>query len=137
MVNFGIPYGISAFGLSQRLGTIGRQEAQVIIDQYFAQFPGIPAYMQGVIEQARSRGYVETLSGRRRFLRDIGSRNATIRAAAERNAINMPIQGTAADMIKQAMTRIHTSLRTEATRLTTTTTSSRRTGARSGTRRNA
>ena len=113
MVNFGIPYGISAFGLSQRLGTIGRQEAQEIIDQYFAQFPGIPAYMQGVIEQARSRGYVETLSGRRRFLRDIGSRNATIRAAAERNAINMPIQGTAADMIKQAMTRIHTSLRTE------------------------
>lgn len=119
MVNFGIPYGISAFGLSQRLGTIGRQEAQKIIDQYFAQFPGIPAYMQSVIEQARTRGYVETISGRRRFLKDIDSRNATIRAAAERNAINMPIQGTAADMIKQAMTRIHTSLQTKklATRL--------------------
>lgn len=113
MVNFGIPYGISAYGLSQRLGTIGRQEAQEIIDQYFAQFPGIPTYMQGVISQAREKGYVETLSGRRRFLRDIGSRNATIRAAAERNAINMPIQGTAADMIKRAMTRIHISLQTQ------------------------
>jgi DNA polymerase-1 len=113
MVNFGIPYGISAYGLSQRLGTIGRQEAQVIIDHYFAQFPGIPAYMQSVISQAREKGYVETLSGRRRFLRDIDSRNATIRAAAERNAINMPIQGTAADMIKLAMTRIHISLQTQ------------------------
>ena len=113
MVNFGIPYGISAYGLSQRLGTIGRQEAQVIIDHYFAQFPGIPTYMQNVISQAREKGYVETLSGRRRFLRDIDSRNATIRAAAERNAINMPICRTAADMIKRAMTRIHTSLQAQ------------------------
>jgi DNA polymerase-1 len=110
MVNFGIPYGISAFGLAQRLGNVSRTEAQNIIDSYFAQFPGIPGYMERVKEQARLKGYVETLSGRRRHLRDINSGNATIRAAAERNAINMPIQGTAADMIKIAMTRIHNAI---------------------------
>ena len=110
MVNFGIPYGISAFGLAQRLGTVSRTQAQDIIDSYFAQFPGIPGYMERVKEQARQKGYVETLSGRRRNLRDINSSNATIRAAAERNAINMPIQGTAADMIKIAMTRIQAAL---------------------------
>lgn len=110
MVNFGIPYGISAFGLAQRLGTVSRTEAQDIIDSYFSQFPGIPGYMERVKEEARSKGYVETLSGRRRQLRDINSSNGTIRAAAERNAINMPIQGTAADMIKLAMTRISTAL---------------------------
>lgn len=106
MVNYGIAYGISAFGLSQRLG-IPRQEGAAIIDQYFKQFPGIRKYMSDTIEFARQHGYVETLTGRRRYLRDIRSANATIRNAAERNAINMPIQGTAADMIKIAMINIH------------------------------
>ncbi|MGC6425094.1 MAG: DNA polymerase I [Lentimonas sp.] len=110
MVNFGIPYGISAFGLAQRLGTISRTEAQEIIDNYFAQFPGIPGYMERMKEGAKENGYVETITGRRRYLRDIDSRNGTIRAAAERNAINMPIQGTAADLIKLAMVRIQNSL---------------------------
>jgi len=110
MVNFGIPYGISAFGLAQRLGTVSRTEAQAIIDNYFQQFPGIPGYMEAQKQSAQSKGYVETVCGRRRHLRDINSANATIRAAAERNAINMPIQGTAADMIKRAMVRIHKSM---------------------------
>lgn len=106
MVNFGIPYGISAFGLAQRLGTVSRTEAQEIIDEYFKQFPGIPGYMEAQKSKAREMGYVETVCGRRRYLRDINSSNGTVRGAAERNAINMPIQGTAADMIKLAMTRI-------------------------------
>ncbi len=110
MVNFGIPYGISAFGLAQRLGTVSRTEAQEIIDSYFAQFPGIPGYMEAQKESAQKKGYVETVCGRRRYLRDIKSSNGTIRAAAERNAINMPIQGTAADMIKIAMVRIQKSI---------------------------
>ena len=110
MVNFGIPYGISAFGLAQRLGTVSRGEAQEIIDSYFAQFPGIPDYMDAQRESAKSKGYVETICGRRRHLRDINSSNGTIRAAAERNAINMPIQGTAADMIKIAMVRVQKSI---------------------------
>ena len=110
MVNFGIPYGISAFGLAQRLGTVSRTEAQEIIDSYFAQFPGIPGYMKAQKERAKDKGYVETQCGRRRHLRDINSGNGTIRAAAERNAINMPIQGTAADMIKIAMVRIQKSI---------------------------
>ncbi len=110
MVNFGIPYGISAFGLAQRLGTVSRTEAQEIIDSYFAQFPGIPGYMETQKESAKKKGYVETQCGRRRYLRDINSANGTIRAAAERNAINMPIQGTAADMIKIAMVRIQNSI---------------------------
>ena len=110
MVNFGIPYGISAFGLAQRLGTVSRTEAQEIIDSYFAQFPGIPGYMETRKESAKKKGYVETQCGRRRYLRDINSANGTIRAAAERNAINMPIQGTAADMIKIAMVRIQNSI---------------------------
>lgn len=105
MVNFGIIYGISAFGLSQRLG-IPRSDAGAIIDQYFRQYPGIQAYMNETISFARDHGYVETVTGRRRYLPDIGSANATVRGAAERNAINMPIQGTAADMIKIAMVRI-------------------------------
>jgi DNA polymerase I len=106
MVNYGIAYGISAFGLSQRLG-IPRKEAAEIIDQYFKQFPGIRTYMDETIEFARKHGYVETITGRRRYLRDIRSLNNTIRGAAERNAINAPIQGTAADMIKIAMVNIH------------------------------
>jgi DNA polymerase-1 len=110
MVNFGIPYGISAFGLAQRLGTVSRTEAQAIINNYFAQFPGIPGYMSRMQASAKEKGYVETITGRRRYLQDINSRNATIRAAAERNAINMPIQGTAADMIKIAMVNVQTAL---------------------------
>ncbi len=104
-VNFGIIYGISAFGLSQRVG-IPRFEAKEIIDNYFAQFPGIKKYMDDTIAFARDNGYVETISGRRRNLRDINSRNANIRGFAERNAINAPIQGSAADMIKIAMINI-------------------------------
>lgn len=110
MVNFGIPYGISAFGLAQRLGNTSRSEAQEIIDNYFQQFPGTRAFMDSQKEFALKNGYVETLCGRRRQLPDIESRNATIRNAAERNAINMPIQGTAADMIKLAMTRVQKSI---------------------------
>jgi len=109
MVNFGIIYGISAFGLAQRLG-IPRGEAAEIITQYFAQFPGVRGYLDTTIAFARQHGYVETVTGRRRYLRDIKSANGTIRAAAERNAINAPIQGTAADMIKLAMIAIHREL---------------------------
>jgi DNA polymerase-1 len=106
MVNYGIAYGISAFGLAQRLA-IPRRAAAEIIDHYFAQFQGIRAFMNGTVEFCRAHGYVETVAGRRRYLRDIQSANGTIRAAAERNAINAPIQGTAADMIKLAMVRVH------------------------------
>jgi DNA polymerase-1 len=109
MVNFGIAYGISAFGLSQRLG-IPRAEAGEIINQYFKQFPGIRRYMDDTIEFARQHGYVETVTGRRRYIRDIRSANNTVRGDAERNAINAPIQGTAADMIKLAMINIQREL---------------------------
>ena len=109
MVNYGIAYGISAFGLSQRLG-IPRKEGSAIIGQYFAQFPGIRRYMDETIAFAREHGYVQTVTGRRRYLRDIRSANNTIRSAAERTAINAPIQGTAADMIKIAMVQIHQEL---------------------------
>ncbi len=105
MVNFGIIYGISAFGLADRLN-ISRTEAKEIIDNYFTQYPGIREYMDLSIEKARKKGYVETIMGRRRYLRDINSANATVRGFAERNAINAPIQGSAADMIKVAMIRI-------------------------------
>ncbi len=109
MVNYGIAYGISAFGLAQRLA-IPRKEAAEIIDQYFKQFPGIARYMDETIDTCRERGYVETVTGRRRYIRDIRSSNATVRGGAERNAINAPIQGTAADMIKIAMVNIHREL---------------------------
>ena len=105
-VNFGIIYGISAFGLSQRVG-ISRKEAKEIIDNYFEKFPGVKQYMDSTIAFAQQHGYVETILGRRRYIRDINSRNATVRGFAERNAINAPIQGSAADMIKLAMIRIH------------------------------
>lgn len=105
-VNFGIIYGQSAFGLSQGLG-IPRKEAADIIEQYFAQFVGIKQYMSDTMNFARENGYVCTLMGRRRYLRDINSANATVRGFAERNAINAPIQGSAADMIKIAMINIH------------------------------
>jgi DNA polymerase-1 len=104
--NFGIIYGISAFGLSQRLG-ISRTEAKEIIDAYFREFPGVKAYMDQSIEKARKDEFVETILGRRRYLRDINSRNMTMRGFAERNAINAPLQGSAADLIKVAMIRIH------------------------------
>lgn len=104
-VNFGIIYGQSAFGLSQNLG-IPRKEAQEIIENYFSQYPGIKKYMSDTIEFARENGYVETIMKRRRYLRDINSANATVRGFAERNAINAPIQGSAADMIKYAMINI-------------------------------
>jgi len=106
MVNFGIIYGISAFGLSQRLG-IPRREASEIIKTYFEQYPAIAEFMEEVTESVRESGYAQTLSGRRRYFKDIKSGNASIRANAERAAINSPIQGTAADMIKLAMVRIH------------------------------
>jgi DNA polymerase-1 len=105
-VNFGIIYGQSAFGLSQSLG-IPRKEAAEIIENYFAQFPGIRNYMKDTMNFARENGYVTTLMGRRRYLRDINSANQTVRGFAERNAINAPIQGSAADMIKIAMINIH------------------------------
>lgn len=105
-VNFGIIYGQSAFGLSQNL-KISRKEAAEIIDQYFAQYSGIRNYMSQTIETAKEKGYVETILKRRRYLRDINSANMTVRGFAERNAINAPIQGSAADMIKVAMIHIH------------------------------
>ena len=105
MVNFGLIYGISAYGLSQRLN-IPRKEAAAIINNYFEQYPGIKAYMDKQIEFARENGFVETIMGRRRYLKDINSANAVVRGFAERNAINAPIQGSSADMIKIAMINI-------------------------------
>jgi DNA polymerase-1 len=101
-VNFGIIYGISAFGLSQNIG-VSRTEAKEIIDNYFEEFPKVKEYMDWSIAQAREKEYVETVMGRRRYLREINSRNAVMRAGAERNAINAPIQGSAADIVKKAM----------------------------------
>jgi DNA polymerase I len=103
--NFGIIYGISAFGLSERL-TIPRSEAKAIIDGYFESFPGVKIFMDDCIRKAREAGYVETIFGRKRYLPDINSRNAVVRGVAERNAINAPIQGAAADIIKKAMVDI-------------------------------
>ena len=111
-VNFGIIYGISAFGLSQRVG-ISRGEAKEIIDNYFREFGGVRDYMDEAVRKAQENGYVETILGRRRYIRDIHSRNAVMRGFAERNAINAPIQGSAADMIKVAMIRIHDWLKSE------------------------
>ncbi len=111
-VNFGIIYGQGAFGLADNLG-ISRTEAKEIIDNYKKQFPGIQQYMDDTINFARENGYVETLMGRKRWLRDINSANFTVRGFAERNAINSPIQGTAADMIKLAMKKIHAAMKKE------------------------
>ncbi|MEQ9466781.1 MAG: DNA polymerase I [Ekhidna sp.] len=105
-VNFGIIYGISAYGLSQNLN-ISRGEAQEIIDSYFKEFPNVKKYMDATIEKAKKDEYVETILGRRRYLRNINSRNFTMRGFDERNAINAPIQGSAADIIKIAMINIH------------------------------
>lgn len=108
-VNFGIIYGQGAFGLADNLG-ISRTEAKEIIENYKKQFPGIQKYMDETINFARENGYVQTLMGRKRWLRDINSANFTVRGFAERNAINSPIQGTAADMIKLAMQKVHTAM---------------------------
>ena len=111
-VNFGIIYGQGAFGLADNLG-ISRTEAKEIIDNYKKEFPGIQKYMDDSINFARENGYVETLMGRKRWLRDINSANFTVRGFAERNAINSPIQGTAADMIKLAMQKVHAAMKKE------------------------
>lgn len=105
-VNFGIVYGISAFGLAEQLG-IPQKEAKALIQEYFAQYPDIKSYIDSNIAFAREHGYAQTLLGRRRYLPDINSRNASARSFAERNAVNMPIQGTSADMIKIAMIKVH------------------------------
>ena len=113
--NFGIIYGITVFGLAERLD-IARDEAKMLIDGYFATFPQVHDYMEKSKEIARQKGYVTTLFGRRRYLPDINSHNATVRGFAERNAINAPIQGTAADIIKVAMIRIHNRFKAEGIR---------------------
>lgn len=110
--NFGIIYGISAFGLAQQL-ECSRTEAKQLIDDYFAAFPRVIQYIESQKELARQRGYAETLFGRKRYLPDIHSQNATVRSFAERNAVNAPIQGTAADIIKMAMVSIHRRLKEE------------------------
>ena len=110
--NFGIMYGISSFGLAQRL-KIGRAEAKKIIEDYFLNFPAISSYINDTVASARETGYVETIFGRRRYLPDITSKNGTVRALAERNAINAPIQGTSADIIKLAMINVDRRMREE------------------------
>ncbi len=105
-VNFGILYGLGAYGLSQRLG-IGRTEAQKIIDDYLNKYPGIKKYVEDTIATTQKKGYAETLCGRRRYFPNINSQNRNLRSADERAAINLPIQGTAADMMKIAMIGIH------------------------------
>ncbi|MBT8121306.1 MAG: DNA polymerase I, partial [Gammaproteobacteria bacterium] len=105
-INFGLIYGMSAFGLAKQLG-IARGAAQEYIDRYFERYPGVHDYMEATREQAREQGYVETVFGRRLYLPDIKARNAQQRQAAERTAINAPMQGTAADIIKRAMIDLH------------------------------
>ena len=104
-VNFGIIYGVSAFGLSEQTG-LSRSESKDLIDAYYETYPVLKKYMENQIQTAREQGYVETILGRRRYLKDINSRNAVVRGHAERNAVNAPIQGTAADIIKIAMIRL-------------------------------
>lgn len=111
-VNFGIIYGVSAFGLSQQTD-LNRTEAKELIDTYYTTYPKLRAYMQDQVEFARENGYVETVLGRRRYLKDINSQNAVVRGAAERNAVNAPIQGSAADIIKLAMITIQSKLESE------------------------
>jgi DNA polymerase-1 len=105
MVNFGLIYGMSAFGLASRLG-IERGEAQRYVELYFQRYPGVRRYMEETRQQARERGYVETVFGRRLYLNDIAARNSALRQGAERAAINAPMQGTAADIIKRAMIEV-------------------------------
>lgn len=108
-VNFGIIYGVSAFGLSNQTN-LSRGEAKELIDTYYETYPKLKAYMTRQVDFARDHGYVQTVLGRRRYLKDINSRNAVVRSGAERNAINAPIQGSAADIIKVAMIKIHEKL---------------------------
>ena len=108
-VNFGVVYGISDFGLANNLG-ISRKEAKSYIDTYFERYPGIKNYMENVVREARDKGYVETLFHRRREIPDINSRNFNVRGFAERTAINSPIQGSAADILKIAMIRLDQAL---------------------------
>ena len=108
-MNFGIIYGVSAFGLSNQTG-LSRTEAKELIDTYFATYPKLSAFIADQIDFARKEGYVKTISDRRRYLKDINSRNAVVRGGAERNAVNAPIQGSAADIIKIAMIHIHNKL---------------------------
>lgn len=110
--NFGIIYGISAFGLAERLG-IPRQEAKQLIEGYFRSYPKVKEYMENTVESAREKGYVATVMGRRRMIPEINSRSAVVRGYAERNAINAPLQGSAADIIKTAMVRIHRRMHAE------------------------
>ena len=110
--NFGIIYGISAFGLAERM-EVSRTEAKELIDRYFETYPQVKTYMAECVEKAREKGYIVTEFGRRRYLPDINSRNATVRGYAERNAVNAPIQGTAADIIKLAMVAIDRRMREE------------------------
>ena len=105
-VNFGIIYGVSAFGLSQQTD-LSRSESKELINTYYENYPKLKAYMSSQVDFARENGYVTTVLGRRRYLKDILSQNAIVRGAAERNAINAPIQGSAADIIKLAMIKIH------------------------------
>ncbi|WP_297512279.1 DNA polymerase I [Flavobacterium sp.] len=111
-VNFGIIYGVSAFGLSNQT-SLTRSESAALIDAYYQTYPKLKSYMQNQVEFARENGYVETISGRRRYLKDINSANAVVRGGAERNAVNAPIQGSAADIIKIAMINIHRKLNSE------------------------
>jgi len=111
-VNFGIIYGVSAFGLSQQTD-LNRSEAKDLIETYYASYPRLRAYINEQVDLARELGYVETVLGRRRYLKDILSQNAVVRGAAERNAVNAPIQGSAADIIKLAMIKIHTRMKSE------------------------
>ena len=111
-VNFGIIYGVSAFGLSQQT-SLNRTEAKALIDTYYASYPRLRNYIHDQVDFARDNGYVTTVLGRRRYLRDINSQNAVVRGAAERNAVNAPIQGSAADIIKLAMIAIQKRLEAE------------------------
>jgi DNA polymerase-1 len=108
-VNFGIIYGVSAFGLSNQT-SLSRSESAALIDAYYKTYPKLKAYMQEQVDFARENGYVQTVLGRRRYLKDINSANAVVRGGAERNAVNAPIQGSAADIIKIAMINIHKKL---------------------------
>ena len=111
-VNFGIIYGVSAFGLSNQT-SLSRSESAALIEAYYQTYPKLKSYIQDQLESAREEGYVQTILGRRRYLKDINSQNAIVRGAAERNAVNAPIQGSAADIIKIAMINIHKKLTAE------------------------
>ena len=111
-VNFGIIYGVSAFGLSQQT-KLNRTESKELIDNYYDSYPQLKKYISDQVNFAREQGYVATVLGRRRYLKDINSQNAVVRGAAERNAVNAPIQGSAADIIKLAMIQIHQKVKTE------------------------